>query len=169
MGMTGQRRGHRGAFRDREGGAVLVEFALVLPLLLMLVFGIISFGIVFHHKLSLGDGARFRAVIRYSPEGRALETGGGIFKALPLLGDSPFLVINGDIWTDFNLATLTPVDGCLAHLVLVGNPPHNPDATTCGLYRHNARHLNPPAVAWDHHGSQYIPAAQHRPRHGQPV
>ena len=58
MGMTGQRRGHRDAFRDREGGAVLVEFALVLPLLLMLVFGIISFGIVFHHKLSLGDGAR---------------------------------------------------------------------------------------------------------------
>ncbi len=58
MGMTGQHRGHRGAFRDREGGAVLVEFAVVLPLLLMIVFGIISFGIVFHHKLSLGDGAR---------------------------------------------------------------------------------------------------------------
>jgi MurNAc alpha-1-phosphate uridylyltransferase len=44
------------------------------------------------------------ACIRYSPEGEPLETGGGIFKALPLLGDAPFLLVNGDIWTDYDFA-----------------------------------------------------------------
>ena len=78
-------------------------------------------------EASLGDGTRFGAVIRYSPEGAALETGGGIFKALPMLGDTPFLVVNGDIWTDLDFAALTPKDGRLAHLVLVDNPPHNPN------------------------------------------
>lgn len=58
MGMAGQRRGHLAVFPDREVGAAAVEFAIVLPLLVMIVFGIISFGIIFHHKLSLGDGAR---------------------------------------------------------------------------------------------------------------
>ncbi len=78
-------------------------------------------------EASLGDGARFGAAIRYSPEGEALETGGGIFKALPLLGDAPFLVVNGDIWTDLDFTALAPREGCLAHLVLVDNPQHNPD------------------------------------------
>jgi len=75
----------------------------------------------------LGDGARFNATIHYSSEGaKALETGGGIFKALPLLGPETFLVINGDIFTDFDFTTLpTQIDG-LAHLVLVDNPAHNP-------------------------------------------
>lgn len=74
----------------------------------------------------LGDGTRFNVHIQYSREGKALETGGGIFKALPLLGDDAFLVINGDIFTDLDLATLpTQIDG-LAHLVLVNNPAHNP-------------------------------------------
>ncbi|WP_421683514.1 nucleotidyltransferase family protein [Stutzerimonas urumqiensis] len=74
----------------------------------------------------LGDGARFGLSIRYSAEGEPLETGGGIFKALPLIGEAPFLVINGDIWTDFDPAALRrPLDG-LAHLVLVDNPPHHP-------------------------------------------
>ena len=78
-------------------------------------------------EASLGDGTRFGAVIRYSPEGTALETGGGIFKALPLLGDAPFLVVNGDIWTDLDFTALAPKEGCLAHLVLVDNPAHNPN------------------------------------------
>jgi N-acetyl-alpha-D-muramate 1-phosphate uridylyltransferase len=75
----------------------------------------------------LGDGTRYGANIVYSPEAEmALETGGGIHRALPLLGDR-FLVVNGDVWTDFPFARLaeTPVD--LAHLVLIDNPPHHPE------------------------------------------
>ncbi|MGF6695280.1 MurNAc alpha-1-phosphate uridylyltransferase [Metapseudomonas resinovorans] len=74
----------------------------------------------------LGDGARFGLSIRYSAEGEPLETGGGIFRALPLLGGEPFLVVNGDVWTDFDFNHLRrPLDG-LAHLVLVDNPAHHP-------------------------------------------
>jgi MurNAc alpha-1-phosphate uridylyltransferase len=73
----------------------------------------------------LGDGHRFGARIVYSPEGEALETGGGIFRALPLLGDGPFLVVNGDIATDFPFARLLDQPQGLAHLVLVPNPPHH--------------------------------------------
>ena len=73
----------------------------------------------------LGDGSRYGLSIRYSPEGEPLETGGGIFKALPLLGEAPFLLVNGDIWTDYDFARLlAPMPG-LAHLVLVDNPGHH--------------------------------------------
>ncbi len=76
----------------------------------------------------LGQGDRFGLRIRYSPEpAGALETAGGIVNALPLLGDAPFVVINGDIWTDYPLAQLPrELNGDLAHLVLVDNPPHHP-------------------------------------------
>lgn len=74
----------------------------------------------------LGDGSRFGVSIRYSPEGEPLETGGGIFKALPLLGDEPFLVVNGDIFTDYAFAQLRKPLAGLAHLVLVDNPEHHP-------------------------------------------
>ncbi|MDB6143009.1 MAG: mannose-phosphate guanylyltransferase [Pseudomonas sp.] len=74
----------------------------------------------------LGDGQQLGLSIRYSPEGEPLETGGGIFRALPLLGDKPFLVVNGDIWTDYDFSNLyRPITG-LAHLVLVDNPEHHP-------------------------------------------
>jgi MurNAc alpha-1-phosphate uridylyltransferase len=74
----------------------------------------------------LGSGERFGLSIRYSPEGEPLETGGGIFRALPLLGDEPFLLVNGDVWTDYDFGRLLrPLDG-LAHLVLVDNPEHHP-------------------------------------------
>lgn len=74
----------------------------------------------------LGDGWRFGVRIVYSPEGEPLETGGGIFKALPLLGAEPFLVVNGDVFTDYAFAALRqPLVG-LAHLVLVDNPAHHP-------------------------------------------
>lgn len=74
----------------------------------------------------LGDGSRFGVSIHFSPEGEPLETGGGIFRALPLLGDEAFLVVNGDIWTDYDFSALRrPLDG-LAHLVLVDNPEHHP-------------------------------------------
>ncbi|KKA06160.1 mannose-1-phosphate guanylyltransferase [Pseudomonas ogarae] len=74
----------------------------------------------------LGDGSRFGVNIRFSPEGEPLETGGGIFRALPLLGDEAFVVVNGDIWTDYDFSVLRrPLKG-LAHLVLVDNPEHHP-------------------------------------------
>lgn len=79
----------------------------------------------------LADGTRFGVRIRYSAEGEPLETGGGIQRALPLLGEQPFVVVNGDIWTDFDFAGLRqPLDG-LAHLVLVDNPEHHPQGDFC--------------------------------------
>jgi len=76
---------------------------------------------------ALGDGRQFGLRIQYSPEAPALETGGGIFRALPMLGDGPFVVINGDVWTDFDFATLVSRRVDLAHLVLVANPPQHPN------------------------------------------
>jgi len=79
-------------------------------------------------RAALGDGERFGVRIAYSqePEG-ALETGGGILQALPLLGTSPFVVVNGDIWTDYPFTRLPAQRVGMAHLVLVDNPPHHPD------------------------------------------
>ncbi len=75
----------------------------------------------------LGDGSRFGARIIYSPEPEGgLETGGGIYQALSLLDSDPFIVVNGDIWTDFPFERLPPTLEALAHLVLVDNPPHHP-------------------------------------------
>jgi MurNAc alpha-1-phosphate uridylyltransferase len=74
----------------------------------------------------IGNGERFGAEIRYSPEGeQGLETAGGIINALPLLGKEAFLVVNGDIATDFPFAELKNLNIDLAHLVLVANPGHN--------------------------------------------
>lgn len=77
-------------------------------------------------QAAVGDGSRYGVRIQYSqePDG-ALETAGGIRHALPLLGDAPFLVVNGDIATDFPFGELAqqPAE-CLAHLVMVPNPPH---------------------------------------------
>jgi MurNAc alpha-1-phosphate uridylyltransferase len=79
----------------------------------------------------LGDGGHFGVHIRYSVEPTALETGGGIFNALPLLEPEPFLVINGDIWTDWDPADARLAESDLAHLVLVENPPHHPRGDFC--------------------------------------
>jgi MurNAc alpha-1-phosphate uridylyltransferase len=76
---------------------------------------------------ALGDGRSCGARITWSPEPPgALETGGGIFNALPLLGDDAFVVVNADIWTDFDFANLPAAPDGLAHLVLVANPEHHP-------------------------------------------
>ena len=73
-----------------------------------------------------GDGAEFGLRIEYSAEApHALETAGGIIQALPLLGDAPFIVINGDIWSDYPLQQLPSQPGGLAHLVMVDNPAHH--------------------------------------------
>jgi MurNAc alpha-1-phosphate uridylyltransferase len=77
-------------------------------------------------EAALGDGTAYGVRIRYSPEEVALETGGGIFRALPLLGPAPFIVVNGDIWTDFDPVGLHVAESDLAHLVLVDNPEHHP-------------------------------------------
>jgi MurNAc alpha-1-phosphate uridylyltransferase len=75
----------------------------------------------------LGDGARYGVTITYSEEHpQALETAGGIFRALPHLEPGPFAVVNGDIYTDFPLDSLQIDAGRDAHLVLVPNPPQHP-------------------------------------------
>jgi MurNAc alpha-1-phosphate uridylyltransferase len=74
------------------------------------------------------DGSDFGVNINWSHEDIPLETGGGIFNALPVLGSAPFLLISGDVWTDFPIETLLikPIESKnLAHLVLVDNPEHN--------------------------------------------
>lgn len=77
-----------------------------------------------HHQL--GNGESYGVTIQYSDEGEALETAGGIINALPLLGKKPFLVVNGDIWCDFDFSTLPELNNSTqAHLVLVNNPDHN--------------------------------------------
>lgn len=78
----------------------------------------------------LGDGRRFGLKIHYSPEGwPALETGGGLHHALPLLGEQPFLLVNGDVFTDLAFGPLVRRGlqaSERAHLVLVANPPQHP-------------------------------------------
>lgn len=117
----------------RAGGRALIEYHLD-----ALVRAGITDIVINHAHLgdrieaALGDGSRYGARIRYSaePEG-ALETGGGIFQALPLLGEGPFLVVNGDVWTDLDYASLPPTFDGLAYLLLVDNPAHHPDGDFC--------------------------------------
>lgn len=79
-------------------------------------------------EAALGDGSQWNLAIQYSAEGTALETAGGIAKALPYLGDEPFLVVNGDVFIDIDFVRLakTTLQGKLAHLVMVDNPPQHP-------------------------------------------
>lgn len=75
----------------------------------------------------LGDGSRWGMRLRYSYEGKQpLETGGGMLHALPWLGDEPFLLVNGDVWSDYDFAHLPQRLAGDAHLVLVDNPPQHP-------------------------------------------
>jgi MurNAc alpha-1-phosphate uridylyltransferase len=77
---------------------------------------------------ALGDGSRWGVRIRYAYEGgEPLETGGGMLNALPLLGDAPFLLVNGDVWTDYDFARLPREPAGLAHLVMVDPPVHAAD------------------------------------------
>jgi N-acetyl-alpha-D-muramate 1-phosphate uridylyltransferase len=79
-----------------------------------------------------GNGQSFNVSIEYSAEGlEPLETGGGIYRALPLLGQQPFIVVNGDVWTDFDFSLLPDEPEGLAHLVLVNNPHHHPQGDFC--------------------------------------
>ena len=74
---------------------------------------------------ALGDGSKFGVKILWTREDEGLETAGGIINALPLLGTEPFILVNGDVWTTFDFASLLDVrlEQDLAHLVFVKNPP----------------------------------------------
>jgi N-acetyl-alpha-D-muramate 1-phosphate uridylyltransferase len=90
---------------------------------------------------AIGDGARFGARIRYSHEPVALETAGGIAHALHLLGEAPFVVVSGDIYTEFDYATLLPRMAAIArdesdtaaHFVMVDNPPWHAGGDDMGV------------------------------------
>jgi MurNAc alpha-1-phosphate uridylyltransferase len=83
-------------------------------------------------RAALDDGRHYGVHIRYSDEGaQALETAGGIVQALPLLGEQPFLVVNADIWSDYDFKKAHLPPGRQAHLVLVDNPAHNPGGDFC--------------------------------------
>ncbi len=97
----------------------------------------------------LGDGARYQARIHYSREHEALETGGGIYQALPLLGAEPFLVVNADIWTDFPFTELRRAPEGLAHLVFVPNPSYSSKGDFSLL---DARVSNQPPLALTYSG-----------------
>lgn len=77
---------------------------------------------------ALGDGSDFRVKIYWSHEGEGLETAGGIINALSLLGEDPFILVNGDVWTTMDFAPLLQVELAekLVHLLLVDNPPQHP-------------------------------------------
>ena len=108
------------------------------------------------------DGSRWGVRIAYSPEEVPLETAGGIANALPLLGNSPFLVVNGDIWTDYpfeQLAeySLRPEES--AHLVMVGNPPQHPLGDFQLSEAGWVQVLAPDGVGWTYAGiGVYTPA-----------
>lgn len=79
-------------------------------------------------EAAIGDGRNYGVRVRYSREEELLDTGGGIRQALPLLRPGPFLVLNGDIWTDYPFENLVSRRPRLAHLVLTPTPPHKPRA-----------------------------------------
>lgn len=108
-----------------------------------------------HIPAALGNGSAFGVRLRYSVEpAQAYETGGGIATALPLLGDEPFVVVSGDVYTTFDYARLQPVarriaadpQHTAAHLVLTPNPHHNPDGDMAldpqGRIRRDGERLN---------------------------
>lgn len=76
-------------------------------------------------EAALGNGSQWGVSIQYSPEKVALETAGGIANAMPLLGDAPFLVVNGDVFTDIDFGALKLTAPDIAHLVMVDNPPQH--------------------------------------------
>ena len=81
-------------------------------------------------KQALGDGSAWNLQLHYSEEGHPpLETGGGMHKALALLGDAPFIALNGDIFVDLDFSSLVQrtLRGALAHLLMVNNPAHHPE------------------------------------------
>ncbi|MBF0220581.1 MAG: nucleotidyltransferase family protein [Gammaproteobacteria bacterium] len=116
----------------QAGGKTLIEYQLQRLLMAGVTEVVINTAYLADQiHAFLGTGERFGVQIRYSPEGEALETGGGIFHALPLLGDAPFILMNSDLWCDFSLADLALAVDDLAHLVMVNNPEHHLKGDFC--------------------------------------
>jgi MurNAc alpha-1-phosphate uridylyltransferase len=109
-----------------------------------------------------GDGSAWGVSIDYSHEAIPLETAGGIVQALPLLGDAPFLVVNGDVWTDYPFARLAAHvmrTGEAARLVMVGNPPQHPAGDFWLDRDDRIRVLPAGATGWTYSGvGLYTPA-----------
>lgn len=109
-----------------------------------------------------GDGGAWGVSIVYSQEEGPLETAGGIIQALPLLGPDPFLVVNGDIWTDYpfeRLLAYTMSPGETAHLVMVDNPPQHPTGDFALDSQARVRVLAPGTTGWTYSGvGVYTPA-----------
>jgi MurNAc alpha-1-phosphate uridylyltransferase len=112
----------------RVGGQCLIEYHLKALQRAGIREAVINLGHLGEQiQALLGDGRRYGLDIRYSHEGdHILDTGGGIHHALPMMGEEPFLVINGDIFTDFPFESLRGRVVALAHVVLVANPAHHP-------------------------------------------
>jgi N-acetyl-alpha-D-muramate 1-phosphate uridylyltransferase len=111
----------------RAGGKRLIEWQI-----LSLVKAGVNRIVINHAWLgdqfeaALSSGSRYGCALVYSPESTALETAGGIAHALPLLGDAPFIVVSGDIYSDYDYGQLpTALNGAAAHLVLVDNPSYH--------------------------------------------
>lgn len=116
----------------KAGGRYLIEYAITA----LVKFGMkdIVINICYHAdqiKKVLGNGELYGANFHYSEEAVALETGGGIYQALPLLGSEPFIVLSSDIVTDYALSKLPKEPVGLAHLVLVDNPRFHPSGDFC--------------------------------------
>ncbi|MGD9888931.1 MAG: N-acetylmuramate alpha-1-phosphate uridylyltransferase MurU [Halothiobacillaceae bacterium] len=105
-----------------------------------------------HIHRALGDGQAFGAKIRYSHEGASgLETAGGIRRALPLIGSNPFILVNADIYTDYDYQTLINPSPALAHLVLVNNPEQHTKGDFClehGLVRNQPAQTGKPTLTY---------------------
>ena len=86
-----------------------------------------------HIREYVGDGSHWGLTVFYSEEPEPLETAGALLHAMPLLGETPFVLINGDVWTDFPLSQLmaSSLDDVLGRLILVSNPEHNPQGDFC--------------------------------------
>ena len=110
----------------RVGGRYLIEYSLIALAksgITEIVINVCYLGAKI--KEAIGDGSRYGVTIQYSEEPKALETGGGVYKALPLLGPDPFIVLSSDVIIDYPLTQLLKEPEGLAHLVLVDNPLYN--------------------------------------------
>lgn len=111
----------------KAGGRPLIEYhiaALSAAGITEIVVNTARFGDMF--ETTLGSGDAWNTHIVYSHEGEDPKgTGGGVRKALPMLGEDPFILVNADTWTDYDYAALIKPEDSIAHLVLVNNPPQN--------------------------------------------
>lgn len=117
----------------RAGGHALIEYALQALVAAGITDIVVNLAWQGHQlRAFLQNGAAWHAQLRYSDEGpEALETGGGIHHALPILGTEPFWLANGDVYCEYPFSIRALEPGVLAHLVMVPNPEHHPGGDFC--------------------------------------